>query len=257
MNVALDLVFAEVTGQTRLTRRRYRWPLLIGRVFASTTGMGSVTLQNAAGTLIPGDEATQRIAVVDGGSAVVSGQGATTVSGVPGAAVALERTELRVDGSSHLVFDVSPRILTPHARYRQYTKVTAVPGGRVVLVDAVVLHPDLTDDTFGDYESSVDVCSPTGALLATDSQFVDALPSGRHALTAFATVYVLGQELTAPWREVESLTRLTGDRKTYAASTTLPNACGWAVRISASDGGVLRSTIKDAISLVDSPVLAV
>lgn len=88
MSVALDLVFAEVAGRTRLTRRRYRWPLLIGRVFTSTTGVGSVTVQNAAGTLIPGDEVTQRIAVVEGGSAVVSGQGATTVSGVPGAAVA-------------------------------------------------------------------------------------------------------------------------------------------------------------------------
>jgi len=159
---ALDLTFASVGGRTVLTRRRYRWPLLIGRVFTDPTrpGLGSVTIQNAAGTVIPGDRVRQQIRVVDGGSAVVRGQGATLVSGIPCGDVAVEDTRVGVDASSRLLLDASPRILTPHARYRQHTQVCVEPGGRAVLVDTVVLHPDLTDERFGSYESSVAVTAP-------------------------------------------------------------------------------------------------
>ena len=56
---------------------------------------------------------------------------------------------MSVDGSGRLLLDASPRILTPYARYRQQMQVCVEPGGRAVLVDAVVLHPDLTDAGFG------------------------------------------------------------------------------------------------------------
>lgn len=70
MTPALDLVFARVGGRTVLTRRRYRWPLLVGRVFDDERG-GVLTVQNAAGTLIPGDVVRQLVEVVDGGVATV------------------------------------------------------------------------------------------------------------------------------------------------------------------------------------------
>ena len=191
---ALDLTFARVGGRTALTRRRYRWPLLIGRVFTDRTrpGVGSVTIQNCAGTIIAGDVVRQRIEVVDGGSAVIRGQGATSVSGVRGGERAVEETRLRVDASSRLLFDPSPRILTAHARYCQRMQVCVEPGGRAVIVDAVVLHPDLTDEEFGSYESSVAVTAPDGTLLALDAQMLETTPRVRRAPTAFGTVYVVG-----------------------------------------------------------------
>lgn len=253
---ALDLTFAGVGGRTVLARRRYRWPLLIGRVFVDPErpAAGTVIIQNAAGTVIPGDAVTQRITVVDGGWAVVRGQGATTVSGVPGGATALEDNEIRVDRTSRLQFEAAPRILTPHARYRQHTRVCVSPGGRALLVDAVVLHPDLTDDVFGLYESRVEITSPDDALLALDAQRLDATPRVRRAPTAFATVYLLGSgsdtAMTALTPQLDALSVLTGDRRSYVGVSDLPNGAGWAVRIAASDGGVLRAAIAAVTAAV-------
>jgi urease accessory protein len=255
---ALDLTFAKVGGRTTLTRRRYRWPLLIGRVFPDVAhpGVGSVTIQNAAGTVIPGDAICQCIEVVDGGSAVVRGQGATMVTGVPGGATAVEETELRVDATSRLLFDPAPRILTPHAHYRQRTRVCVEPGGRAVLVDAVVLHPELSDNMFGSYGSDVEIRSEDGSLLAHDAQFLEAMPRVRRAPSAFATVYIVGTGLditmTALSPDLETLSVLTGDRCVYVGVSDLPNGAGWAVRIAASDGGVLRATLGAAAGLVEA-----
>jgi urease accessory protein len=255
---ALDLVFACVGGRTALTRRRYRWPLLIGRVFTDRTrpGVGLVTIQNCAGTVIPGDVVRQRIEVVDGGSAVVRGQGATTVSGVPGGQMAVEDTRLRVDASSRLVFDPSPRILTAHARYRQRTQVCVEPGGRAVIIDAVVLHPDLRGEEFGSYESSVAVTAPDGTLLSLDAQMLETTPRVRRAPTAFGTVYVVGggndKTMTVLSPDLESLSVLTGDRRVYLAVSDLPNQVGWAVRIAGSHGGTLRATIAVVIELIEA-----
>lgn len=254
---ALDLVFAGVGGRTALTRRRYRWPLLIGRVFtdSSRPEMGSVTIQNAAGTLIPGDDVRQRIEVVNGGYAVVRGQGATTVAGIPGGKAAAEHTDVCVDASSRLTVDAAPRILTPYANYRQRTHVSVAPGGRAVLVDAVVLHPELGDEVFGSYESSVEVTGTEGRLLALDVQQLESMPRVRRAPTAFGSVYVLGAGLdiamTALSQELEALAVLTGDRTVYVGVSDLPNGAGWTVRIAASDGGVLRAAIRAVTVLLD------
>lgn len=255
---ALDLRFASVGGCTALTRRRYRWPLMIGRVFSDRTrsGVGSVTIQNCAGTIIPGDVVTQRIEVVDDGSAVVRGQGATVVSGVPGGQAAVENTYLRVDKGSRLLFDPSPRILTTYAHYRQRTSVTVEPGGWALVVDSVVLHPDLTDETFGSFESRVAVTAPDGTLLALDARMLETMPRVRHSPKAFGTVYVIGGELdavlTALSRDLESLNVLTGDSRVHLAVSDLPNRAGWAAGLAASDGGTMRATIAAVAERIEA-----
>ncbi|MGE2737508.1 urease accessory protein UreD [Mycolicibacterium vaccae] len=251
---SLDLEFAGVGGRTALTRRRYRWPLLVGRVFADSAqpSVGSVTVQNAAGTLIPGDAVAQRIGVRDGGTAIVRGQGATMVAGVPGGDVAVEETEVRVDGTGRLLLDASPRILSPHAHYRQRTQAWVAPGGHAVLVDAVVLHPDLNDGVFGSYESCVEIYAHDGRLLALDAQVLDGMPRVRRAPMAFATVIVIGDDLDI------AMTALVPDIEAAAAPvlagvSDLPNGAGWMVRLAAGDGGALRAALMAATALVPSP----
>lgn len=258
MRAALDLVFAGAGGRTVLTRRRYRWPLLIGRVFAEPglPAAGTVTIQNAAGTLIPGDAVHQRVLVASGGQAIVRGQGATVVSGVPGGAVAVEDTELRVEAGSRLVFDVPPRILTPHARYRQRTRVCVEPSGSAVLVDAVVLHPELTDDVFGSYESCIAISALGGRVLARDAQHLETMPRARRAPAAFAAVFLVGsgfdRAMTAQTPVLESLSVLSGQHGVYVGASDLPNGAGWVVRIAASDGGTLRKAIGTVIAVIDA-----
>ncbi|CAN5711838.1 urease accessory protein UreD [soil metagenome] len=255
---ALDIVFSGDGGRTVLTRRRYRWPLLIGRVFADPArpSVAAVTIQNAAGTVIPGDLVRQQIKVVDGGSAVVKGQGATVVSGIPGGDVATEETQLWVDATSRLVLDPAPRILTRNARYRQRVQVSVEPGGQLVLVDTVVLHPDLTDEEFGGYESSVAISAADGRPAALDAQRLASMPRVRRAPMAFGTVYVAGAGLdttmTAMTADIESLAVLTGARRVYLALSDLPNGAGWVVRIAASDGGTLRATTATVTALIEA-----
>ncbi|MET0451441.1 MAG: urease accessory protein UreD [Mycobacterium sp.] len=255
---ALDLVFAGAGGRTVMTRRRHRWPLLVGRMFADQDGpgVGTVIVQNAAGTVIPGDDTRQRIEVRDGGAAVVRGQGATMVSGTPGGTGAVEDTQVRVDSTSRLLLDTSPRILTARASYRQLVQACVEPGGCAVLVDAMVLHPDLTRAEFGRYESSVRISAPNGTLLALDAQVLDSLPGFIDAPTAFGTVYVVGAgfdtALTSVSQDLETLSVLAGDRRVYVAVTDLPNDAGWAVRVAASDGGTLRTVIASATAMVEA-----
>lgn len=252
---ALDLAFGRVDDRTVLTRRRYRWPLLIGRVFADPLRpwLGSVTIQNAGGTVIPGDLITQHIEVLDGAAVVLRGQGATVVSGVAGGAQAVEQTRVRVDAGSRVVLDVAPRILNRHAHYRQYTEVCVESGGGAVLVDAVVLHPELAERGPVNYESSVAVVAPDGALRALDVQALDSVPTVLRPPMAFGTVYVLGAgpPSTNLSTDLEQLTVLTGDRRTYIAVSELPGQAGWAVRIATWDGGALRAALGAVTAQLD------
>jgi urease accessory protein len=125
-----------------------------------------------------------------------------------------------------------------------------------VLVDAVTLHPDLTDATFGSYESSVAVTAPDGSLCALDAQRLATLPRVRRSPMAFGTVYVIGAGLdtamTALSPSLESLTELSGDRRVYVAVSDLPNDVGWAVRLAASDGGTLRAVTAAVTAAVEA-----
>ena len=238
MRPALDLVLARVGGRTVLTRRRYRWPLLVGRVFDDERG-GVLTVQNSAGTLIPGDVIRQSIEVVDGGVATVRGQGATTISGTSTGAEAFEDTQLTVDATGELWYAPAPRIVTPHARYRQDLRVRVAPGGWAVVVDAVVLHPECGNADFGSYASTVEVWGSAHDLLVVDAQSLDAMPAARRAPSAFGTVYLMGLGDAPTWVPSDAV---------YGASTELPNAAGWAVRIAAHDGGALRTALDEVLT---------
>jgi urease accessory protein len=56
--------------------------------------------------------------------------------------------------------------------------------------------------------------------------------------------------MTALTPELDALSVLTGDRRSYVGVSDLPNGAGWAVRIAASDGGVLRTAITAVTEVV-------
>jgi len=260
--VALDLVFSGVGHTTVLTRRRYRWPLLIGRVFPDPVhrGAGVAIIQNAAGTIIPGDRIRMLVTVTEAGFAVLRGQGATTVAGLPEGATATEVSRVHVEGRSTLVMAIPPRILTAHAHYRQHTEVCVESDATLVLVDGFVVHPDVTHVTFGCYESTVDIRSGAGEILAIDTQRLVSLPRMRHTPKAFGSVFVVCSAddplRTRVLREmapiIENLAEPPGRAAVYPAVSALPNDAGVLVRIAAADGGSLRSTVDTVVSMVVS-----
>jgi len=247
MTQALDLVFARVGGRTVLTRRRYRWPLLVGRVFDDELG-GVLTVQNAAGTLIPGDVLRQSISVTDGGVVSVRGQGATTISGTDMGTEVFEDTALTVEATGELWYVPAPRILTPHGRYRQELRVRVAPGGRAVVADAVVLHPACSDANFGSYASTVEVRGLEHGLLAVDAQSLDAMPTVNRAPSAFGTIHLIG---------FGDCPAVVPSDAAYGAWTELPNGAGWAVRMAARDGGALRTFMADVVTTIRRTASAV
>ncbi|MBY6412012.1 urease accessory protein UreD [Rhodococcus sp. BP-252] len=248
--LALDLSFTTTGARTVFDRRRYRWPQTVGRMFyldASDPGRGRVIVQNSGASLHPGDRIGQRIAATTGARIEVVGQGAMLVTGVPDGRAGAERTELRVDDGAELAFRPEPRILTAFAHARQDTHVK-LGSGIVVLTDAVVVHTEVTAETFGSFRSCVRVTT-AGRILALDAQHASSLPSPRSGLRAFATVYLLGRrpDDAVMKRTTAPLDKMDGRSGVYAAVTSLPNGVGRAVRLAATGGGLLRAAMAEVV----------
>ncbi len=62
--------------------------------------------------------------------------------------------------------------------------------------------------------------------------------------------------MTALSPTLESLSVLAGDSRVYVAVSDLPNAAGWAVRLAASDGGILRAILQAVVASVTAAVVA-
>ncbi|WP_072802431.1 urease accessory protein UreD [Rhodococcoides yunnanense] len=250
---ALDLSFTTLGGRTVFDRRRYRWPQTVGRLFhldTSDPGWGRVIVQNAGASLHPRDHVRQRVVVRDGGRVDVVGQGAMQVNGVPGAEPAVERTELEADASSTLVYRPEPRILRAFARVEQHTHVELRGDAAVVLTDAVVVHPDVTTESFGSFRSRVTVASG-GHPGVFDVQYASSMPCPGSGLRAFATVYLLCTDVVDEAGALDALVhRFDGRSGAYAASSVLPNGMGHAVRVAATGGDVLRDCVASVVGEV-------
>ncbi|MCI2421686.1 urease accessory protein UreD [Saccharopolyspora sp. K220] len=208
---------------------------------------GQVIVQNAGAALQPGDIIRQRLTAADGAVVDVVGQGAMPVTGRPGRPPAREETELNAVTGSTLVHRPEPRLLLPNANFRQHINVSVAVGSIAILVDAVVIHPDGDDGTFGSCTSTVVISVPgETAPRAVDAQSLAALPRTA-GLRAFGTLFVVTPDPT-DGRVGEELTRLEHDAPAYLAATSLPGAAGWAVRIAAPDGQLLRTGLAQALN---------
>lgn len=239
---SLDLSFESVGGRTVFDRKRYRWPQSVGRLFPGPhSGSGSVIVQNSGASIHPGDVIEQRIEVGSGAWVQVLGQGAMLVTGKLGCAVATESTVLRLRGDGRLVHRPEPRILMPHAHFVQVTEIE-IGDGSAVVVDAFVLHPELSADDVGSISSIVRLrCVEGEEPLMVDAQQLNATLWPR-SLRAFGTVYVLGSTATVP-----STSDVDG---VHLAATELPNGVGHAVRMAAEEGGALRTALDRTVQLI-------
>lgn len=240
-----------------MDRRRYRWPMTIGRTFYTDPvdpGRGTVIVQNAGASLHPGDHVTQRIEATAGARVDVVGQGAMLVTGVSGGRPAVEETSLVADASSTLVYIPEPRILTRSAHVEQNTQVELGAGAAVLLTDAVVVHPEVTAESFGSFRSRVTLTA-AGYLRMFDAQSATSIPNPRSWLRAFATVYLLlgaGMELGSAFEEFD---HFDGSMGAYAAGTVLPNNSGLAIRIAATGGDTLRAALGTSVQMLTNRVV--
>ncbi|MBM7279287.1 urease accessory protein UreD [Gordonia rubripertincta] len=253
----LDLEFSRAGPTTVLSRRIHRWPFHIGRVFpgVGADSAAELILQNASGALLPGDRVSVGLTVRPGAAITVRGQGAVSVTGVPGGGRACEVTTLRVDEGGTALLDPGMRVTFPHARHRQRTYVGVAPTATAVIVDATAVHPECTPDTAGSIDTAIVVRRLDARdRCVIDRQFVPTPPPST-SLTSFGTVVV-----ACPNDAVDDMLAVLApcerNAEVYGAVSVLPNRLGVIVRIAGRHGGVVRTALTrastDAIAVVSA-----
>ena len=103
--------------------------------YRAADGAAEVTVQQAGPGLFPGETLRTEVAVEEGASLTVRGQGATKVYPSPGGAAAVSDTALRVAAGGSLVWLPGELIPFRGAVLKQATAVELAPGARLVLVE--------------------------------------------------------------------------------------------------------------------------
>ncbi|GAA3509356.1 hypothetical protein GCM10022294_18890 [Dietzia aurantiaca] len=170
------------------------------------------------------------------------GQGAMPVQQARSEEGSTEDLRLEVTGGSHLEFVSEPRLLFPNSRFNQVTTVSVDSSSGVVLVDAVVRHPD---------PGPVSYLSETrlvfdGEVVAVERMGFESIAEHRFGATVLVLAvgeFVAGIDWT-PWL------RRHGAPTSYGAVSPLRQCPGISLRVVAVDGRHARQAIDDALSIL-------
>ncbi|MBB1058538.1 urease accessory protein UreD [Dietzia cercidiphylli] len=199
-------------------------------------------MQSATSGLIAGERLRQRVVVRDGGRVRLVGQGAMPVQRARSHEGSAEDLSLEVLGGSHLEFVSEPRLLFPNSSFSQVTRVSVDSSSRVVLVDAVVRHPD---------PGPVSYLSETrlefdGEVVAVERMGFENI--AEHHFGATVLILAVGEYVTGidwkPWLKRH------GAPTSYGAVSPIRQCPGISVRVVADDGRYLREAIDDALSIL-------
>lgn len=251
---SVHLEFARISDRSRLVRRHYGWPFVVGRPFRDQDA-ALVILQSAAGTLNDGDRTDTSVVVNAGAAARIRGQGAMSVHRSHDGPGAVERTRLVAASDAHLDYQPELRVLFPRSRFTQRTEVALAESGTVLLADGIVGLRGLSADTFEWCRTEL-VITRDGVLLAHERSQIHGwadLPGRVGTFTAFGQVLALGVALAddpkSPAAELPS-----SDENRYVACSALPNDAGVAVRVAATDGQHLRAGLQQALRTLERHV---
>ncbi|WP_088651725.1 urease accessory protein UreD [Marinibacterium profundimaris] len=239
----LDLSFVRRGGETRIDRRRFRWPFVLTGSFVldgDPPYLRSVILQSSSGAMTGDDRLSQRIVVAEGAAAHVSTQAATVVHRADPGPGSSERIDLQVAGGGYLEFLPDPRILFPGAALTQRLDLTLAPGGAAIISDSFALHrPSGAEAAPVRYRSDITLRRPVGRPLVLDRQ---RLPDPPPAETCHAGLYILWPGADAQAAEVSaSLSRaLAAVPGLYGAASPLPHGMGVGLRLVSRDARALR-----------------
>ncbi|MDX2357796.1 urease accessory protein UreD [Dietzia sp. PP-33] len=204
--------------------------------------MASLVVQSATSGLITGEHLRQRIVVRDGGRVRVVGQGAMPVQKAQSQQGSAEDLQLNVVSGSRLEFFAEPRLLFPGSEFSQVTKVALDCSSDMVLVDAVVRHPEPGAVS---YSSEIRL-EFDGTVVAVERMGFASVPEDRFGATALILAvggFVAGLDWK-PWLEKHSTPT------SYGAVSPLRECTGASVRIVADDGRHLRAAIDDALAIL-------
>lgn len=238
-------MFSRSGGRTVLSDRSYRWPYEIGQL---THHRGAdparLIVQSGTGTINAGDRLRQRFTLQESAHVRVRGQGAVSVHTARSGTGSSEEIELVLASGSRLELLQEPRILFPGAAFRQRTTAEVPEDSQLILVDAMVRHPEPGQVS---YLSELHIERGGRALVTERMGF------GGHAaesIPASALVIAAGiehhPESWSGWLQRQQ------HPERYGAASALPNCAGTGVKIVAADGRLLREALADALSILET-----
>ena len=155
---------------------------------------------------------------------------------------AAEDLSLKVMGGSRLDFVSEPRLLLPGSSFSQVSRVSVDTSSCVLLVDAVVRHPDA---------GSVSYLSETtlefdGEVAAVERMGFESV--GEHHFGASALILAVGEDV--PGLDWRAWLDTHGSPSSYGAVSPLRRCPGTSVRVVAADGCHLRRAVDEALSVL-------
>lgn len=234
-----------------IVKRSHQWPLFVGPVsYRRGEDPAHLILQSSSGSLVAGDNVSQRIRTEAQAWLRVQGQGAMSVNTCSQGHGTTERQTLEATEGSRLEWQSEPRILHSGADHSNTVEIDVDATSSVLLVDTLVVHPNATA---GRYQSSLTV-RRTGTTVARDRVELDLanLASGSYSCYGIVWLVGAGDDLGLDgWSE-------RSPDGTYAAASRLPHSAGFAIRIAAPSGLALRHLVTkclQATSAAESPDL--
>lgn len=238
-------MFSRSGGRTVLSDRLYRWPYEIGQL---THHRGAdparLIVQSGTGTINAGDQLKQRFTLQESTHVQVRGQGAVSVHTARSGTGSSEELELLLAPGSRLELLQEPRILFPGAAFHQRTTAEVPEDSQLILVDAMVRHPDPGQVS---YLSELHI-ERGGRALVTERMGFDSRTAD--SISASALVIAAGIEhRPEPWSDW--LQRHQRPER-YGSASALPNCAGTGVKIVAADGRLLREGLAEALSILET-----
>lgn len=263
----LYLQFASSLGRTRLQHRHVSYPYAVTSALDldnSPRRLPTVIVQSVSGGIFEGERLRQYVSMRDGAGACVTTQGATVVHSMRGDRYAEVQAAIGLEATSYLEYRPHPLVLFPGSRLRQRLKVRLGQGALIVLSEGFVGHdPARGERSFAWLDSSVEAHDEDGRLLAADrirvagSTATDALPGVSRGVRAHGSVLaVAASPRTGVARTVRALAAALGSLpELYSGVSALRDDLGFLVRITAKDGGAMRSGLETALAVARQSLL--
>jgi len=247
---AARLAFAHIQGRTRLMGQYVPYPFHITQPFYlddALPGLATLYLQSSSGGVYRGDRLSLTLEAGEGAQAMVTTQASTLVRNC-GEAPAETETHLRLEAGSRLLYQPDPMILLPGADIVNTVMLTVPEDAVALCCDAYGFHdPAGGAARFRRLETRTVLQRPDGRRLVSDRGVILGEEIGTSAsplgpFRAFGTVLLINGD----WADRARTIAAVEETGCIAGASALPNAAGVALRLLASETGILARGLAAA-----------
>ena len=247
-----DLEVERTQGQKlRFVRNKVEFPWSLGRGFISDKNPYLIRIlpQVVSGGLLSGDDLYQRLIIRKSACARLESSGATLV--LPGyKGVATTKWEFCLEDNSVLIVDSEPYSLSEQASFEIYSEIKLAPTSVLINTENICFSSKEIKKC-GSFLSEIKVFSNTGETILIDKQKADNSSFNRLSKLiddqgAFGTIWIFAKS-----EFCEKLVDNLPVVDCLMAKSALRGRSGYAIRLLARNGGLLRNSTKLILSEIE------